>query len=106
MRLAIGFTDTPALMALQVTRRPIGVASAFPGENAIIAEQLRRLEERPNVRFARTGPAMSTASGAYEARTGFHLPSLQAVIMAAGGNDVDANGGRAMPTRAKGRGGC
>ncbi|WP_265445470.1 hypothetical protein [Flexivirga meconopsidis] len=88
MRLANGVCDTPAMMALQMTDKPIGIASAFPGSNLLIEEKLSGLRKRGNIVFADTGPAMRTSSGRYEARTGFNLPALFAAINAA--NELSA----------------
>ncbi len=76
MRLASGFTNTPMLMTLQCTEKPIGIASTFPGTNPVIEAQLALLRNRPNLRFVETMPAFSLGKGAWAGSTGFHLPAL------------------------------
>ena len=92
MRLASGSTNTPMLMTLQCTDKPIGIASTFPGTNAVIEAQLARLNQRPNIAFVQTMPAFSLGKGAWAGRTGFHLPALlQTIQQLAGSGLADAS---------------
>lgn len=80
MRLASGRTNSPALMALQTTAKPIAIASSFPGSNAVIERQVELLSARPNLAFTRRIPAFSVGRSDWTAETGFFLPLLLAVI--------------------------
>lgn len=79
MKLAGGLSDSPALLALQTTRKPIGVAPAVPGTNEVIDRRLGELRRRSNVVFAATGPAVSVVHGA-TGETGFDLPGVLSAI--------------------------
>jgi hypothetical protein len=68
MRLAGGRSDSPMLMALQLTTRPIGIAATFPGMNEVIQEQIGRLPRRPNVVFSGEVPAFSVSKEIGRAR--------------------------------------
>ncbi|SFR33852.1 Flavoprotein [Microbacterium azadirachtae] len=80
MRLAAGFTDTPTLMALQLTQKPIAIASTFPGTNEIVKRRCAELELRPNLRFTGTLPAFSVSAGDWSGTTGFFMPLLLTVL--------------------------
>ncbi len=79
MKLAGGLSDSPALLALQTTRKPIWVAPALPGTNEVIDRRLDELRRRSNVVFAATGPAVSVVHGA-TGETGFDLPGVLSAI--------------------------
>ena len=69
-RLAMGLGDTPALLALQLCRAPIGVAPSLPpgaADNPIVRDNLRRLTDRPNVAVAPTRPSRSLSTGEKDA---------------------------------------
>lgn len=76
MRLSSGRSDTPLLMTLQATEKPIGIAATFPASNGVIEEMLSRLALRSNVRFAPSVPAYSVGKQSWSGATGFFLPSL------------------------------
>lgn len=77
MKLAQGLTDTPALMALQLTRAPVVLASAFPGENEVIVQHIETLRRRPNVALAEPVEAFSTGTGQWgRGQTGFFMPNV------------------------------
>ncbi|MEU8870357.1 flavoprotein [Streptomyces javensis] len=76
MRLAAGASNTPASMALQITKKPIVLATAFPESNEIIEAQLKALLRRPNVKLSGTVPAYSVGKGAWTGETGFYMPSV------------------------------
>lgn len=63
MRLAQGRADSPALLMLQVTDRPVVIADTLPGSNDIIDSHLKALCERPNVASAPGSPAYAPAPG-------------------------------------------
>lgn len=76
MRLANGSTNTPLLMALQCTSKPIVLAPAFPGSNEIVEARLEDLERRANVALVDHMPAYSLGSKSWSGRTGFLLPAV------------------------------
>jgi phosphopantothenoylcysteine synthetase/decarboxylase len=76
MRLGAGRCDSPLLMTLQATDKPIGVAATFPATNPVIKDVLQRLALRHNVRFAPEVPAYSVGKNSWAGATGFFLPSL------------------------------
>lgn len=76
MRLAGGRSDSPMLMALQLTTKPIGIAATFPRMNEVIQEQIDRLLRRPNVVFSGEVPAFSVSKENWSGTTGFFLPAL------------------------------
>lgn len=76
MRLANGSTNTPLLMALQCTSKPIVLAPAFPGSNEIVETRLDDLQLRPNVALVDDMPAYSLGSKSWSGRTGFLLPAV------------------------------
>ncbi|MDT0379531.1 CypD family RiPP peptide-cysteine decarboxylase [Streptomyces sp. DSM 42041] len=78
MRLAQGRADSPALLMLQVTDRPIVIADTLPGSNEIVEGHLRALRSRHNIQFAPrvTGVRASSRS---TAEVGFNLPGAIAV---------------------------
>ena len=76
MRLAAGLTDSPMLMALQLTRRPVAVAASFPGTNPLINQKLEDLQRRDNIVFTPQVPAYSVSQGQWKGGTGFFMPFL------------------------------
>jgi hypothetical protein len=69
-RLSTGLADTPALLTLQCSTAPIGIAPSVPPgaeQNPIYTANLRRLSERPNVVIAPTQPAVSVTTGRMDA---------------------------------------
>ncbi|GGN43438.1 hypothetical protein GCM10012285_24850 [Streptomyces kronopolitis] len=74
MRLASGGCSSPATMTLQITEKPIVLATAFPGSNPVIEGNLSRLLERPNNALSQTVPAYSVGKKKWAAETGFHMP--------------------------------
>ncbi|RKN03566.1 CypD family RiPP peptide-cysteine decarboxylase [Streptomyces radicis] len=73
MRLAQGRADSPALLMLQVTNRPIVIADTLPGSNEIVESNLRVLETRSNIGFAPRVTGVR-AHGRSTAEVGFNLP--------------------------------
>ncbi|MEV5882771.1 CypD family RiPP peptide-cysteine decarboxylase [Streptomyces sp. NPDC052020] len=78
MRLAQGRADSPALLMLQVTERPIVIADTLPGSNEIIESNVRTLRLRPNVGFAPRVTGVRAGSRA-KAEVGFNLPGALTV---------------------------
>ncbi|MEX5297018.1 flavoprotein [Kocuria sp. CPCC 205268] len=76
MRLAAGLSDSPMLMALQLTRRPIAVATSFPGTNPLIDQRLEDLQRRNNIIFTPQVPAYSVSQDQWKGGTGFFMPFL------------------------------
>jgi hypothetical protein len=74
MRLAQGSCESPALMSLQLTRKPVVIAPSFPGTNEIIEHHRLLLSQRPNVAFSRAVPAFSVGQRSWGGETGFFLP--------------------------------
>ena len=65
-RLALGLADTPALLALQCTQAPIGLAPALPPggwESPALERHLQVLEQRRNVVVAPPRPGLSVTTG-------------------------------------------
>lgn len=86
MKLASGLSDTPALLALQATSKPIGIASAIPAGNPVVDHQLKELARlRPHITFADTGRAVSVARDGATGETGFHLPRLLSALVRVNG---------------------
>lgn len=51
-RLALGLADTPAMLALQCSRAPVGLAPALPpgsDRNPVVARHLKEIDDRPNM---------------------------------------------------------
>ncbi|MEV6806803.1 flavoprotein [Streptomyces sp. NPDC051132] len=74
MRLAAGDCGSPATMALQITEKPIVLATAFPGSNPVIETHMARLLSRPNLALSDTVSAYSVGKKKWDRQTGFHLP--------------------------------
>ncbi|WP_083308372.1 flavoprotein [Rothia sp. HMSC065G12] len=85
MQLASGFTNTPMQMAIQLTRLPVSIARAFPGDNNIIEDKLNNLiSKRDNIVISKEMPAYSLSKKSWGGSTGFYYPfvlqSLQDLI--------------------------
>jgi len=76
MRLAGGRSDTPLLLTLQTTEKPIALATAFPGRNQLIDNMTQRLLQRPNIELTSTVPAYSVGRKSWSGETGFFMPSV------------------------------
>lgn len=66
MRLAGGLAETPTLLTLQCTSKPIGLAPSLPpgaDTNPVIGQQLAALRSRPNLVVADTVPTISVSTG-------------------------------------------
>jgi hypothetical protein len=91
MKLAQGLSDTPGLMALQLTKSPIALAVSFPGGNEIITRQIESLNARPNVVLADAVQAFSTGTGEWgRGRTGFFMPNVLRAIEQLRGQQNDS----------------
>lgn len=80
MRLASGRSNSPSLMALQLTEKPIAVAASFPGTNPVHIESLMKLQLRENVAFTETVAAFSVGRKAWSGQTGFFMPLLASTL--------------------------
>ncbi|MEV5985545.1 flavoprotein [Streptomyces sp. NPDC052051] len=76
MRLAAGDCSSPATMTLQITDKPIVLATAFPGSNPVIEDNMSRLLRRPNIALSETVAAYSVGKKKWDGETGFHMPSV------------------------------
>jgi len=76
MALASGAAYSPALMCLQVTKKPIAVAASFPGTNEVIERQLELLLSRPNVVLSEQVSAFSVGKAEWGGQTGAFMPLL------------------------------
>lgn len=68
-RLALGICDTPVMMALQCTSRPIGLAPSVPPgleANPVYRAHLKALGRRPNVAICRTIVGRGATTGRNE----------------------------------------
>ncbi|MEU9603349.1 flavoprotein [Streptomyces sp. NPDC048057] len=82
-RLSLGLADTPALLALQCSEAPIGIAPSLPPgaeANPVFQANLRRLAERPNVTVAPTRPSRSVTTGRRDAAGAAPLWDLLTLI--------------------------
>jgi phosphopantothenoylcysteine decarboxylase/phosphopantothenate--cysteine ligase len=78
-RLALGLADSPALLAMQCTSAPIGLAPALPpgGWSSPAFQQHRQtLENRDNVVVAPPRPGKSATTGRWDAAVPRPLPFL------------------------------
>lgn len=80
MRLANGRSNTPMLLTLQLTKKPIVLAAALPGTNPLVDDLLQRLLQRANVGLAANVPAYSVGRKSWSAETGFFLPAVLASL--------------------------
>lgn len=76
MRLASGRSDSPSLMALQLSDKPIAIAASFPGINPLISANLEKLTLRKNVAFTGNVAAYSVGRKNWSGQTGFFMPLL------------------------------
>ncbi|WP_416405543.1 flavoprotein [Arthrobacter sp. LFS091] len=90
MRLASGRTNSPSLMALQLTEKPVAVAASFPGTNPVHMQALKNLELRENMAFTDKVAAFSVGRKAWSGQTGFFMPLLASTL--AGLISAQANG--------------
>ncbi|MER6784374.1 flavoprotein [Streptomyces sp. NPDC000658] len=82
-RFATGLADTPALLALQCTTAPIGIAPALPPggyESHAFRSHMAALRNRRNVVVAAPEPGRSVTSGNIEAATAAPLTTLLPMI--------------------------
>ncbi|WP_405697825.1 flavoprotein [Streptomyces sp. NBC_01185] len=82
-RFAIGLADTPALLALQCTTAPIGIAPALPPgghESYAFRSHLAALRDRRNVVVAAPEPGRSITTGKLDASTAAPLTTLLPMI--------------------------
>ena len=73
MKLSAGETSTPAMMMLQMTKRPIVLADTIPGGNEIIEENIERLSRRHNVHWAPRVEGFRAVDRSAK-MTGFNIP--------------------------------
>lgn len=76
MRLASGRSDSPSLMALQLSDKPIAIAASFPGLNPALSENLKKLMLRKNIAFTGNVSAYSVGRKDWSGQTGFFMPLL------------------------------
>ncbi|AYV32458.1 flavoprotein [Streptomyces goshikiensis] len=82
-RFATGLADTPALLALQCTSAPIGIAPALPPggyESYAFRSHMAALRNRRNVVIAAPEPGRSITTGNIEASTAAPLTTLLPMI--------------------------
>lgn len=82
-RLATGLADTPALLALQCTGVPVGVAPALPPgaeRNSLYQEHVAALEHRGNIAIAPPHYGRSATTEGRDAAVAAPLPQLLEVI--------------------------
>lgn len=82
-RFALGLADTPAMLALQCTSAPIGLAPALPPgalHSHAFQSHLAALRNRPNVVVAEPETGTSITTGRVEASTAAPLPTLLQLI--------------------------
>lgn len=76
MRLASGRSNSPSLMALQLSDKPIAIAASFPAMNPLLSENLKKLTLRKNVAFTANVSAYSVSRKNWSGQTGFFMPLL------------------------------
>lgn len=76
MALASGAAYSPALMCLQLTKKPVAVAPSFPGSNNVIDQHLELLLSRPNVFLSEQVTAFSVSKAEWGGQTGAFMPLL------------------------------
>lgn len=82
-RFAAGRGDSPAMLALQCTQVPIGIAPSLPPgavDNPLLARRLKEIQERPNVCVAPPEPGPSSTTGRDDAYVPPELPKLLALM--------------------------
>lgn len=95
MALASGAAYSPALMCLQVTKKPIALAPSFPGTNEVVEKHLEMLLSRPNVFLSEQVSAFSVGKGEWSGQTGAFMPLL---IEALAARLADSEGSLATST--------
>ena len=80
MRLASGRSDSPSLMALQLSNKPIAMAASFPGMNPLLSENLKKLMLRKNIAFTGNVSAYSVGRKDWSGQTGFFMPLLMQAL--------------------------
>lgn len=78
-RFAIGLGDSPAMLAMQCTRAPIGLAPSLPPggiHNPVVRRHLKELEERPNISILHPQRGPSSTTGRNDAFVPPELPGL------------------------------
>ncbi|MFJ7625594.1 flavoprotein [Streptomyces sp. NPDC097595] len=86
-RMAAGRGDSPAMLALQCTEVPVGIAPSLPPgavRNPLLAQHLKKLRERPNICVATPEPGSSSTTGRQDAYVPPALPNLLALMERAG----------------------
>ncbi|GAA2794046.1 hypothetical protein GCM10010452_22900 [Crossiella cryophila] len=81
-RLALGLTDTPLLLALQLTAAPVGIAPSLPPgaeRSPTIATHLSTLDADPRFELARPTAAHSAATGGPDGETA-DLPTVLSLL--------------------------
>lgn len=95
MRLASGNCDTPATMALQITEKPIVLATAFPAGNAVVEHNM----EPPAAAPERLGQPDRGGVQRREAKMGGRDRLLPAVGPEGAGRNVRCKGPPVAPAR-------
>ncbi|MEU8652761.1 flavoprotein [Streptomyces sp. NPDC048737] len=78
-RFALGMGDSPALLAMQCTQVPVGIAPSLPPgaiHNPVLGRHMKELQERPNVRLLPPQPGRSATTGRNDAYVPPELPGL------------------------------
>jgi phosphopantothenoylcysteine decarboxylase/phosphopantothenate--cysteine ligase len=78
-RFALGMGDSPALLAMQCTQVPVGIAPSLPPgaiHNPVLRRHMRELEERPNVCLLPPQRGHSATTGRNDAYVPPELPGL------------------------------
>ena len=91
-RFAAGRGDSPAMLALQCTTAPIGIAPSLPPgavHNPVITRLMKEVQERPNVCVAPPEPGPSATTGLNDAYVPPELSRLLALM-----EDVHTAAGR------------
>lgn len=82
-RLALGLGDTPALLAIQCTPAPIGLAPSLPPyalHSPAYQSHRAVLERRPNVVIAEPQPGMSVSTGQMDASVPAPMSRLLSLV--------------------------
>lgn len=78
-RFALGMGDSPALLAMQCTQAPVGIAPSLPPgaiHNPVLRRHMKELEERPNVCLLPPQRGRSATTGRDDAYVPPELPGL------------------------------
>ncbi|GAA4992563.1 phosphopantothenoylcysteine synthetase/decarboxylase [Nonomuraea thailandensis] len=82
-RLALGLGDTPAILALQCTPAPIGIAPSLPPHGLTSPAYLghkRLLDQRPNIVIASPKAGFSVSTGQMDASVAAPMPVLLGLV--------------------------